>query len=101
MVDRVYKAAIPEFRRALEKLRQELSNLRTSTDWVHLRVEPVLQHAARLERLLSSRKFSNEFSRLTQGVALFHSDLVYLRTNVAELRKLVQAEKKRQESGSS
>ena len=101
MVDRVYKTAIPEFRRALEELRQELSTARTSTDWVHLRVEPVLEHAARHERLLSSRKFSNEFSRLTKGVVLFHSDLVYLRTNVAELRKLVLAEKKRRESGSS
>lgn len=95
MVDRVYKGSVPELRKALEELRKEFSQLKPGTDWVHLRVEPVLKHAQELERLLSSRRFSGEFSRLTKGVTLFHSDLVYLRTNVKELRKLLQTEMKR------
>ena len=95
MVDRVYKGGIPELRKALEQLRREFSKLDSPTDWVHLRIDPVLQHASELERLVSSRRFAEEFSRLTKGVALFHSDLVYLRTNVKELQNLLRTEKKR------
>jgi len=95
MVDRVYKAAIPRLRKELEQLRAEFSDLQPSTDWVRLRLDPVLQHAKELERRLVSREHSLESSRLTKGVALFHSDLVYLRTNVKELRKLLETEKKR------
>jgi len=47
-----------------------------------------------LEQLLESGKFSQESSRLTKGVELFHSDLVYLKTNVRGLEKLLQSEKK-------
>jgi hypothetical protein len=46
-----------------------------------------------LEQLLHSREFAREFSRLRIGVELFHSDLVYFRTNVKELQKLLQSEK--------
>ena len=95
MVDRVYKGGIPELRKALEQLRREFSKLDSPTDWVRLRIDPVLQHASELERLVSSRRFAEEFSRLTKGVALFHSDLVYLRTNVKELQNLLRTEKKR------
>lgn len=95
MVDRVYKGGIPELRKALEQLRKEFSKLRSPTDWVHLRVDPVLQHARELERLLSSRRFSREFARLTKGVVLFHSDLAYLRTNVKALRTILDTEKAR------
>lgn len=95
MVDRVYKGGIPELRKALEQLRKEFSHLESPTDWVHLRVDPVLQHARELERLVSSRRFVDAFARLTKGVSLFHSDLVYLRTNVKELQILLRIEKKR------
>ena len=95
MVDRVYKGAIPELRKALERLRQEFSREDSRTDWVHLRIDPVLRHAKELERLVASREFSKEFSRLTKGVALFHSDLVYLRTNVQALQRLLRAERKK------
>jgi hypothetical protein len=95
-VDRVYKAAIPQLRTELEQLRKEFSSLRPSTHWVRLRRDPVLKHAKELERRLLSQEFSADVSRLTKGVSLFHSDLVYLRTNVKELRLLLQTEKKRQ-----
>ena len=93
MVDRVYRGGIPELRKALENLRNEFADLHSQTDWVQLRVEPVLKHARELERLISSRRFSKEFARLTKGVSLFHSDLVYLRTNVKELQRMLEREK--------
>ena len=64
------------------------------TDWTRLRIEPLLKHLEALEQLLHSGEFSGEFSRLREGVVLFHSDLVYLRTNVKELRRLLQSKKK-------
>lgn len=95
MVDRVYKAELPRLRRTLEKLREDFSNLGpTKTDWTKLRIEPLLKHLEALERLLNSREFSSEFSRLRKGVVLFHSDLVYLKTNVKGLEKLLRSEKK-------
>jgi hypothetical protein len=95
MVDRVYKAELPRLRNALEKLRENFSNLDSSkTDWTKLRIEPLLKHLDSLEQLLHSEEFSGEFSRLRKGVRLFHSDLVYLRENVKGLEKLLQSEKK-------
>lgn len=93
MVDRVYKGAIPELRKRLERLRTEFARGDFRTDWVRLRVDPILNHAKELERLVAAREFSREFSRLTKGVALFHSDLVYLRTNVQALQDLLRAER--------
>jgi predicted RNase H-like nuclease (RuvC/YqgF family) len=92
MVDRVYKKQIPALRKALERLREDFSNLSPKTDWTGLRIEPLLKHAESLERLLGSREFSREFSRLTKGVVFFRSDLEYLRTNVKRLEKLLQSE---------
>jgi len=94
MVDRVYKARIPALRKALERLRENFSNLRPKTDWTQLRIEPLLRHAERLELLLGSMASSREFSRLTKGVELFHSDLEYLRKNVRGLEKLLESEKR-------
>ena len=94
MVDRVYKKRVPELREALERLRENFSNLPSKTNWTGLRIEPLLEHAERLEQLLRSREFSPEFSRLTKGVELFHSDLEYLRRNVNGLEKLLQSEKR-------
>ena len=95
MVDRVYKEELPRLRSTLEKLREDFSNLgSTKTDWTRLRIEPLLKHLEALEQLLHSREFSREFSRLTKGVELFHSDLVYFRINVKGLKKLLQSEEK-------
>lgn len=94
MVDRVYKADLPRLRKALEKLREEFSDLGSSkTNWTKLRIEPLLKHLDSLEQLLHSEEFSREFSRLRKGVEMFHSDLVYLRENVRALETLLQSEK--------
>ena len=94
MVDRVYKKQLPAQRRALEELRESFSNLSPKTDWTKLRIEPLLRHVELLERLLGSREFSRESSRLTKGVELFRSDLEYFRKNVKGLERLLQSEKK-------
>jgi predicted RNase H-like nuclease (RuvC/YqgF family) len=94
MVDKVYKKDLPALRNALEELRESFSNLSSKTDWTKLRIEPLLKHLRSLEQLLESGEFSREFSRLTKGVELFHSDLVYFRTNVRGLEKVLQSEKK-------
>ena len=90
MVDRVYKAQIPALRKRLARLREDFSNLNPTTNWTRLRIEPLLKHVQHLEQLLGSEELS---SRLTKGVVFFHSDLVYLRTNVQGLERLLQSEK--------
>jgi hypothetical protein len=94
MVDRAYKKALPELRNALEKLRADFSSVGSKTDWIKLRIEPLLKHLESLEQILGSGEFSRESSRLTKGVELFHSDLVYFRTNVKGLKKILQFEEK-------
>ena len=95
MVDRVYKEDLSRLRKSLEELRVDFSSLDSSkTDWAKLRIDQLLKHLDSLEQLLHSAEFSREFSHLRKGVALFHSDLVYLRENVKELKKLLQSEKK-------
>jgi uncharacterized coiled-coil DUF342 family protein len=90
VVDRVYRAYLPELRKELEKLRTQFSTLKTKTDWTRLRVDPLLRHAKELELHLRSQGSA----RLTKGVRLFHSDLVYLRENVKGLSQVLQSEKK-------
>lgn len=89
-MDRVYKADIPALRKALEQLRAEFSVLNSRTDWTRVRVEPLLRHVKELEEQLKSQGSS----RLTKGVKLFHSDLVYLRENVNGLKEVLQSEKR-------
>ena len=89
MVDRVYKAQIPALRKALEELNRGFSNLNLDTKWNKLRVEPLLIHVRRLEELLKS----DHSARLTKGVRMYHSDLVYLRDNVSALKQILQSEK--------
>jgi hypothetical protein len=90
LVDRVYKADIPAKREALEKLKKEFSELDSRTNWTKVRVEPLLRHVKELEQQLKSQRSS----RLTKGVRLFHSDLVYLRANVEGLKEILRSEKK-------
>ncbi|HYC12202.1 MAG TPA: hypothetical protein VEC02_06045 [Nitrososphaerales archaeon] len=94
MVDRVYKAGLPRLRKALEQLSEEFSSLDSHTNWTKLRIEPLLKHIDSLELQLRSEEFSGESSRLRKGVAMFHSDLVYLRENVKALQRVLQSEKK-------
>jgi len=93
MVDNVYKKDLPALKNALEKLREDFSNLSPKTDWTRLRIEPLLKHLGSLEHLLESGEFSQEFSRLRKGVELFHSDLEYFRINVKGLEKILRSEK--------
>jgi len=95
MVDRVYKASLPRLRAELEELRVQFGALGSSkTDWVGLRIDPLLKHLDSLETLLHSEEHSLGSSRLRKGVALFHSDLVYLRENVKGLKRVLQSERK-------
>ncbi len=89
MVDRAYMANVPALRKALEKLKREFSKIEPTTDWVKLRVEPLLLHAKQLEQVLKSQGSS----RLKRGVTMFHSDLVYLQKNVEGLKAALQSEK--------
>jgi hypothetical protein len=93
MVDRVYKAELPALRNTLERLKEDFSGLDSKTDWTTLRIEPLLEHLGSLEQVLESGQFSHESSRLRKGVKLFHSDLVYFRTNVKGLKEILQSEK--------
>ena len=95
MVDKAYKKDLPQLRSDLEKLRDGFSSLGSSrTNWTKLRIEPLLKHLDSLEQLLNSEEFSRESSRLTKGVRMFHSDLVYLRENIKGLEKVLLSEKK-------
>jgi hypothetical protein len=95
LVDRVYKSALPQFRADLERLRKDFASLGTTkTNWIELRIDPLLRHLDSLEQLLHSEEHSLESSRLRKGVALFHSDLVYLRDNVKGLERVLQSERK-------
>jgi len=95
MVDRVYKSALPRYRTDLLRLRKDFSNLGSAgTNWIELRIDPLLRHLDSLEKLLHSEEHSLGSSRLRKGVVLFHSDLVYLRDNVRGLERVLQAERK-------
>src|SRR3954470_5423636 len=67
-MDRVYLANIPKYKTMLAKLKSEFSALTTTTDWVKLRVEPLLAHVESLDQLLRSPRFSSEIARLRKGV---------------------------------
>jgi hypothetical protein len=96
-MDRAYKEDIPKYRKTLEDLRKGFSSLDTPTDWTGLRIDPLLGYVRSLERLLKSPKFERETARLRRGVVMFHSDLVFLRTNIAALKQLLADETRRLE----
>jgi hypothetical protein len=89
MVDRVYAQQIPALRKTLERLKGDFSKLTPRTDWTELRVDPLLVHARQLEQSLASWKSI----RLTRGVRMLHSDLVYLRENVKALEQALESER--------
>jgi len=93
-MDRSYKEDIPKTKTALEELKKEFSGVASKTDWVRLRIEPLLDHVESLERLLLSPKFARETARLRRGVVMFHSDLVYLRENVKALKQILDVERR-------
>jgi len=94
LVDRVYKSDLPRLRKEFEQLKEDFSRLHSNTNWIQLRIDPVMKHLESLEQLMNSDQFSDEFSRLRKGVELFHSDLVYFRTNISGLKKILESEKK-------
>lgn len=91
MVDRVYKNDLPRLRGALLGMKAEFSRLEPRTDWVRLRIDPLLRHLRELEALIPRI----EASGLHGGVPQLHSDLVYLRQNVEALKARLAAETKR------
>lgn len=93
-MDKAYKEDIPRHKKTLVDLKQEFSRIRAATDWTRLRIEPLIEHVAFLERLLRSPKFSRESARLRKGVAMFHADLIYLRANIKALKEILAAEKR-------
>lgn len=90
MVDRVYRTDLPELRKNLLNLRKEFSTLDTSTDWVLLRVDPLIAHVDRLQAMVRIW----DSSRLRGAVPLLHADLVYFRSNVRGLRRLLSSEER-------
>jgi len=93
-MDRSYKEDIPRAKRALEELRNEFAGVASTTDWTKLRIEPLLDHAKSLERVLRSPKFARETARLRRGVVMFHADLIYLRENVKALKEILAVERR-------
>ena len=93
-MDRSYKEDIPSTRRALEELTKEFSGVASTTDWTKLRIEPLLDHAKSLGRVLRSPKFARETARLRRGVVMFHADLIYLRENVKALKEILAVERR-------
>lgn len=71
---------------------QDFAEVDCTTEWMRLRIEPLLKHSQSLEELGESTEFSKEFWRLRKGVKMFHSDLVYLRSNIIELKKILKSE---------
>jgi hypothetical protein len=93
-MDRAYKQDIPSVIKRLEGLRDAFAALDSKTDWTRLRIEPLLEHAKSLDRLIHTRQFARETTRLRRGVAMFHADLVYFRGNLQGLKKVLESERK-------
>ncbi len=93
-MDKVYKTDIPKYQNVLEDFKKGFSRIDSKTDWVRLRIDPLLDHVRRLEKILKSPHFSREKTRLRKGVAMFHSDLVHLRENIRILKAILAGEKK-------
>jgi len=93
-MDRAYKQDIPSVIKRLEGLRDAFATLDSKTDWTRLRIEPLLEHAKSLDRLIHLRQFARETTRLRRGVAMFHADVVYFRQNLQGLKNVLESERK-------
>jgi hypothetical protein len=91
MVDRVYRSDLPRLRKVLLNMKKEFSHMDSSTDWVRLRVDPLLAH---IEQLRSMVRIWDS-SRVSGGVPMLHSDLVYFRRNVKGLNGVLASERRR------
>jgi len=91
MVDRVYRSDLPRLRRTLVNLRKDFARIDPPTDWVRLRIDPLLAHLERLKAMVQSW----ESSRVRGAVPMLHSDLVYLRQNVRRLERILVSERRR------
>ncbi len=90
MVDRVYRTDLPRIRMNLLNMRREFSALDPSTDWVRLRVDPLLAHLDQLRAMIRIW----DFSRHRGSVTLLHADLVYFRNNVRGLQRVLSSERR-------
>jgi hypothetical protein len=93
-MDKVYKKDIPSLIATLEDLHERFMRCDSKSNWRKLRIQPLLRHAKQLERVMQAPEFMHERERLTTGVAMFRSDLVYLRDNVRILRSILDSEEK-------
>lgn len=91
MVDRVYRSDLPRLRKILLKMRKEFVEIGAPTDWVRIRIDPLLAHLEQLNRMVRIW----DSARRQQGVSMLHSDLVYFRENVIGLERVLAAERKR------
>jgi hypothetical protein len=94
-MDKAYQSDIPAYRKTLQALQREYSRILPATDWARLRIEPLLEHVAALDRRLRAREFPRERTRLRRGVRMFRSDLVYLRANIKALKAILAGEQRR------
>ena len=90
MVDRVYRSDLPRLRKELQILRKESLKIEPSTDWVSLRIDPLIAHVDVLRRRI--RTWDSAGTR--GAVPMLHSDLVYFRKNVKSLREVLAAERR-------
>jgi hypothetical protein len=91
VVDRVYRSDLPRLRKTLLNIRKDFSQIDPSTDWVRLRVDPLLAHVDQLGAMLRAW----DSSRQSGVVPMLHSDLVYFRQNVKGLKRVLASETKR------
>jgi len=76
----------------LEKIKEEVENIKISTDWNSLRVIPLLNYIDVLIKALSSypyEEFLNE-----NFIEIIKLDLEYFSKNLEGLKKLLDSEKK-------
>jgi len=91
MVDRVYRSDLPRLRKILLNMKKELSQMGPSTDWVRLRIDPLLAHVDQLRAMIRIW----DSSRRRGGVPMLHSDLIYFRENVKGLKLVLASERRR------
>lgn len=87
----IHQADLPRLRKTLLNMRKEFSQFDPSTDWVRLRIDPLLAHIDQLKAMVRIW----DSSRQSGGVPMLHSDLVYFRENVKGLGRVLASERRR------